>query len=234
MFSKTTLYIAFSEILQQNLRWWKSFWVIRITLIFLWWLHFLHSSHTSLLQALFNKSYRIMRQGFSPQLLKSAGTPSWKRTCFFPANCREGMAPLSQLRKMFPPLKLGSVQRALCFRKKRKQNDDLPDPLGPATRHETRCLNLRSSLMQRRAVTRFSLQDLTPISTRNGRTNCHALGASWRRIFYTSVTTSTAPPALLLRLLLRSVCTLTMGSPCSKSWLWLPRDLQIVWRDNLE
>ena len=87
-FFKTKIYFPFSEIPRQYLQWWNRCWVIRMTLIFLWLLPYINRSHLSFEYASFNKSSRIMRHGFSPAFLKSAGTHSWKRTCYFPDNCR--------------------------------------------------------------------------------------------------------------------------------------------------
>ena len=48
---------------------------------------------------------------------------------------------------MIPPLNRCSVQRELRFCRKRTQNLDLPDPVGPAIIQVNECLNLTSAII---------------------------------------------------------------------------------------
>jgi len=131
------------------------------------------------------------------------------------------MALLSRYHQMIPPLRSGFVQSALRFRKKRIQNDDLPEPLGPLTRHENWCLNGRSSHMVGHAWTRSyhprPQSYLYPHET-GILLDIHRLLKNDIKysLFSGSVTIANVPPAFLLRLIIRYLCTLTLGSPCSK------------------
>ena len=58
--------------------WWKRFRVIKMSLIFRWWLSFVNRTHTSLEYTSFNRPWRIMRHGSPSALSKVSGAPSWK------------------------------------------------------------------------------------------------------------------------------------------------------------
>jgi hypothetical protein len=92
-FFNTTIYFAFSEIPRKYLPWWKRFWVLRMKLITVMAAFLKYVTYVFEFVS-FKKSFWIMMHGFCLPLLKSTGTSSCKRTCSFPAKCREGMVLL--------------------------------------------------------------------------------------------------------------------------------------------
>ena len=69
---------------------------------------------------------------------------------------------------MTPSSNVCSVHRMTRWCRNRMQNDDLPEPIGPLTKHEKGCFNLRTSHMERWVVTRCSPRDRTTIYIRKG------------------------------------------------------------------